>query len=162
MMMSFVFNLLLAFLWAILFQTHDIQGLVIGFLVGFGLLSLFEGGYGRRGSYLFIFLVNLIWQVIVSSVELAWTLVQPTLRVKPGIVAIPLDVTRDFQIAALASAITLTPGTLSVDVGRDEATGRRVLFVHTVFLDDPQALRDQIKGSFERHILEISQGGEEA
>lgn len=158
-MILFALNLLLAFLWAILFRSTDEKTLIIGFLVGYGILAIFNRSYGRRGRYLVIFLVNLVWQVIVSSIELAWTLVQPTLKLSPGIVAIPLDVTHDFQIAALASAITLTPGTLSVDLGRDKTTGQDVLFVHTIFMGDPQKLREQIKGSFERYILEISHEG---
>lgn len=158
-MMLFSLNLLLALLWAVLTRTSDEKTLLIGFLIGYVILAIFNRSYGRRGIYLIIFLVNLIWQVIVSSIELAWTLVQPTLKLSPGIVAIPLDVTNDFQIAALASAITLTPGTLSVDLGCDKTTGQKVLFVHTIFMDDPQKLREQIKGSFERYILEVSQKG---
>ena len=86
-------------------------------------------------------------------------LIQPRLKIAPGIVAIPLDVTTDIEIATLASAITLTPGTLSVDVGRDRVTDQQVLFVHTLFTDDPEQLRREIKNGFERNILEISQGG---
>jgi multicomponent Na+:H+ antiporter subunit E len=159
-MMLFSLNLLLALLWTVLTRTSNEKTLLIGFLIGYAILAIFNRSYGRRGIYLIIFLVNLIWQVIISSVELAWTLVQPTLKLSPGIVAIPLDVTNDFQIATLASAITLTPGTLSVDLGRDKDTGKKVLFVHTIFMGDPQKLREQIKGGFERYILEISQEGE--
>ena len=73
--------------------------------------------------------------------------------------AVPLDVTSDFEIATLASTVTLTPGTLSVDIGRDTQSGQRVLFVHTLFTADPDKLRGRIKDGFERYILEISQGG---
>ena len=155
-MMSFALNLLLAFLWTVLFQNFNVGSLVVGFIIGFGILALLDQSYGRRGIYLAIFLVNLVWQVIVSSIELAWTLVKPNMDLHPGIVAIPLDLTSDFQIATLASAITLTPGTLSVDVGSDRETGERLLFVHTLFLTDPDQLREQIKNGFERHILMIT------
>ena len=111
----------------------------IGFLVAYGLLSIFERRYGRTGLYAARFLVSVLWEVIVSSFELAWVLIQPRLKIAPGIVAVPLDVTTDIEIATLASAITLTPGTLSVDVGRDRKTGEQVLFVHTLFTDDPDS-----------------------
>jgi multicomponent Na+:H+ antiporter subunit E len=159
MLLLFFFNVFLAFLWIILFQSSSLIDFVVGFLVSFGLLSILERRYGRTGLYALGFLMNVLWQVIVSSVEVAWVLIQPRLKIAPGIVAIPLDVTQDFQIATLASAITLTPGTLSVDVGRDTETGGQVLFVHTLFTDDPEGLRRRIKGGFERYILEITEGG---
>ena len=146
-------------LWIILFQSGSLIDFVIGFLVAFGLLSIFERRYGRTGLYAGRFLLSVLWEVTVSSVELAWVLIQPRLKIAPGIVAIPLDVTTDFEIATLASAITLTPGTLSVDLGRDRKTDEQVLFVHTLFTDDPDQLRSEIKNGFERNILEISRGG---
>ncbi len=159
MLLLFFFNVFLAMLWIILFQSSSLIDFVVGFLVAFGLLSIFERRYGRTGLYAVRFLVSVLWEVIVSSVELAWVLIQPRLKIAPGIVAIPLDVTTDIEIATLASAITLTPGTLSVDVGRDKVTDEQVLFVHTLFTDDPEQLRREIKNGFERNILEISQGG---
>ena len=158
MLLLFFFNVFLALLWIILFQSSSLIDFVIGFLVSFGLLSIFERRYGRTGLYALLFLMSLLWQVIVSSVELAWVLIQPRLKIAPGIVAVPLTVTNDFEIATLASAVTLTPGTLSVDIGRDTVTNDQVLFVHTLFTDDPEKLRRQIKGGFERYILEISRG----
>ena len=159
MLLLFFFNVFLALLWIILFQSSSLIDFVVGFLVAYGLLSIFERRYGRTGLYAVRFLVSVLWEVIVSSVELAWVLIQPRLKIAPGIVAIPLDVTTDIEIATLASAITLTPGTLSVDVGRDRVTDEQVLFVHTLFTDDPEQLRREIKNGFERNILEISQGG---
>lgn len=161
MLLFFFFNVFLALLWIILLQSNSLIDFIIGFLVSFGLLAIFEPQYGRRGLYVMRFLLNVLWQVIVSSFELAWVLIQPRLKIAPGIVAVPLDVTKDFQIATLASAITLTPGTLSVDFGRDTETGKNVLFVHTLFTDDPDELRREIKDGFERYILEISQGSAE-
>ena len=69
---------------------------------------------------------------------------------KPGIFAYPLKVDRDFEITLLANLITLTPGTLSVDVSDD----RRLLFVHAIDCSDAdKAVRD-IRDGFERKILE--------
>jgi len=160
MLLFFFFNVFLAMLWIILFQSSSLIDFVVGFLVAFGLLSIFEQRYGRTGLYTLRFLTSVLWEVVVSSFELAWVLIQPRLKIAPGIVAIPLDVTTDIEIATLASAITLTPGTLSVDVGRDRETNDQVLFVHTLFTDDPEQIRREIKNGFERNILEISQGGD--
>ena len=159
MLLLFFFNVFLAMLWIILFQSSNLIDFVIGFLVSFGLLSIFERRYGHIGLVALRFLVSVVWQVIVSNVQVAWILIQPRLKIAPGIVAIQLDVTQDYEIAVLASIITLTPGTLSVDVGRDKVTHNQVLFVHTIFTNDSEKLRRQIKDGFERYILEISRGG---
>ena len=66
-------------------------------------------------------------------------------------VGVPLDATTDAEIALLANLVTLTPGTLSLDVSAD----RRVLYVHGMFVDDPDELRRAVKQGFERRVLEL-------
>ena len=75
----------------------------------------------------------------------------PQQRMRPAIVAIPLDVRRDFEITLLANLITLTPGTLSLDVSSD----KRVLYVHSMYVDDIDAFRREIKNGFERRVKEL-------
>jgi multicomponent Na+:H+ antiporter subunit E len=72
---------------------------------------------------------------------------------RPGVVAIPLDVQTDAEITLLANLITLTPGTLSLDVSTD----RRVLYIHVMYIDndDVEAVRRKIKEGFERRVLEV-------
>ena len=55
----------------------------------------------------------------------------------------------------LASAITLTPGTLSVDLGKDDE-GNNILFVHNLKVGDPEAYRSSVHHGFERMILRIT------
>jgi multicomponent Na+:H+ antiporter subunit E len=71
---------------------------------------------------------------------------------RPGIIAIPLDARTDLEITLLANLITLTPGTLSLDVSAD----RRVLYIHVMYIDndDIEAVRRNIKDGFERRVLE--------
>ncbi len=71
----------------------------------------------------------------------------------PGVVAIPLDVTTDIEITLLACLITLTPGSVSLDLSQD----RRTLFVHAMYIDnqDVEAYRRSVKDGLERRILEL-------
>jgi multicomponent Na+:H+ antiporter subunit E len=70
----------------------------------------------------------------------------------PGVIAVPLDARTDAEITLLANLITLTPGTLSIDVSAD----RKVLYIHTMDLgDDPVRFRREIKEGFERRLLEV-------
>jgi len=72
------------------------------------------------------------------------------MNIKPGIFVYPLTVDRDFEITLLTSLLTLTPGTLSVDVSED----RRLLYVHALDCSDPETMIHDIRHGFERMILE--------
>ena len=107
-----------------------------------------------------LYLVNLMmaltWAAITGSYEVinlifGFALVlKPDMNLKPGIFAYPLKVDRDFEITLLANLITLTPGTLSVDVSDD----RRFLYVHALDCSDPEKTREDIADGFERKIME--------
>ena len=89
-------------------------------------------------------------ELALSAFKVAVLVVQPKMDLKPGIFAFPLRVDRDFEITLLANLITLTPGTLSVDVSDD----RRFLYVHALDCADPQATIRDIANGFEAKILE--------
>ncbi|NJN82510.1 MAG: Na+/H+ antiporter subunit E [Caldilineaceae bacterium] len=128
-----------------------------GFLIGFVAITLFDRAYGRRCYRTTIFLFYVLWEILVSNVSLAIVVLRPRLDLDPGIVGIPLTVTSDIEITVLASVITLTPGTLSVDLVPD-ANGRQVLYVHSLRLGDEEHFRTEIQNGFERMILQISRG----
>lgn len=89
-------------------------------------------------------------QLILSAWRVARIVTRPKLDIAPGILAFPLTVERDVEIALLANMITLTPGTLSVDVSPD----RRTLFVHAIDCSDPDGARREIAEGFERKVQE--------
>ena len=159
----FLLNLVLATFWAAIAQAQTpmefVVDMLIGYAIGFAVLSLFEREYPRRTLRSIGFIIFLIWEVIKSNFILAWYILRPDTRDKlsPAIIAVPLDVDTEIEITILASAITLTPGTLTVDIGYDQE-GRRVLFIHELLLDDADEFRRQIKQGFERRILAISKG----
>ena len=70
---------------------------------------------------------------------------------RPAIIALPLEVQKEGEIMLLANLISLTPGTLSVDVSTDRST----LYIHAMDVDDPDALRQEIRDGFERRILDV-------
>ena len=74
----------------------------------------------------------------------------PKLDLKPGFFAYELQTDRDMEITLLAGLITLTPGTLSVDVSDD----KKYLFIHGVMIDDLMAIRSDIANGFERKVME--------
>lgn len=90
-------------------------------------------------------------EVLLSNASVARSILSPASSLSPGIVAVPLDLTSDAGIATLANLITLTPGTLSLDVSPD----RRTLYVHALHVDDPEAFRREVKEGFERRVKEV-------
>ena len=131
---------------------------LITFLVAYIVLGLFDRGYLRALFWGVIFLLYLLWQIVLSNIILAWLIIQPKPKLDPGIIGVPLSLTTGLEITMLASAITLTPGTISVDLGVD-SEGSNILFVHNLTVQDPEAYRVSVQDGFERMILRISRGG---
>lgn len=152
----FLLNILLALMWAALTGQFTIVNLLAGFALGYLVLWLFRPAarsstYYRKPLLVVRLVLFFFYELIVSSVRVALLLISPRPNLRPGIVAVPLSVQRDSEITLLACLITLTPGTLSLDVSPD----RRVLYVHTIEVDDVEAFRASIKQGFERRIQEV-------
>lgn len=151
-------NVLLALAWAALTGSFGIVDLVFGFAIGalalFFARRQFEGGerYFRRISVTVRFVIYVVWELVLANVKVARTvLFTPSADLRPGIVAVPLDLKSDAEITTLANLITLTPGTLSLDVSDD----RHVLYVHAIEVDDPARFRADTKRGFERAVREV-------
>ncbi|PPJ47314.1 Na+/H+ antiporter subunit E [Rhizobium sp. KAs_5_22] len=154
-MILYAINLLMAIVWAAITGSASLHNLIFGFVLSTLTLGLIREqingtGYIRR----VIRIAALAWLFFVelakSACKVAIMVVSPRLDIKPGIFAFPLTVTRDFEITLLANLITLTPGTLSVDVSDDKKT----LYVHAIDCADPNGARRDIAEGFERKIRE--------
>ncbi len=157
-MKLFQINLLLAGGWCALFGTFDLGTFLGGFLLAFAALSLSSPMYGRTAYFKRVLLAArlgayFLYELTVSSFEVAWEVITPRHKSRPAIVAVPLDIEEPIQITVLANLISLTPGTLSLDVSSDGKT----LYVHDMFVDDPDEARMRIKTGFERLVREAMQ-----
>lgn len=154
-MTPFVINLALAFGWAALFSAFTLPSLATGFAVGYAILWLLsplfgDSRYCRKLVDLIRLTVFFLWELLVSSLQVAWDVLTPMHRSRPGIVAVPIDAKTDLEITTLANLVSLTPGTLSLDLSSDQKT----LYVHAMFVDDPESIRQAIKKGMERRVLE--------
>lgn len=152
---ALLLNILVGLVWYVLQPAASPGSFILGFCVGFVLLAVLHRPYGRRSWATLAFFVFLLIAIVKSSVQVATIILRPELRLDQGIVAIPLTASSDFEIATLATSITLTPGTLSVDTGY-AADGQRVLYVHNLVIGDPEAMRREIKDQFEQRILRFT------
>lgn len=149
-------NFALAVIWMALQTSFSPADFLVGFLFGFVIIALTQramgrGEYGAKAWTLVKFVGFVFWSIIKANIEVAKVVLSPRMDVRPGIVAVPLDVQSNLGITVLANVITLTPGTLSVDVASD----RRTLYIHTINVDDPDAMRQEIKEDFERRVMEL-------
>ncbi len=96
-------------------------------------------------------LLYFLRELLLANAVVARTILSARPSLAPGVVAVPLDLTSDAGIATLANLISLTPGTLSLDVSED----RRTLFVHALHVSDPEAFRREVKEGFERRVKEV-------
>ncbi len=153
-------NLVIAFLLPNFFTVFGgLTDTALAFVLGMAVLSFWDRRYALYLLRTLVYLVYLSWQIILSNIAIAWLVLQIKPKLDPGIVGIPLSVNTDLEVMALATSITLTPGTISVELGRG-VKGRPTLFIHALVVNDPEALRTGIKDSFERRIIGISsQGG---
>lgn len=162
MLMLFLMNLGLAVIWSSFVHLFPPIDFTLGFVVGLGVLGIIYRDYLRRCLRLFIFVPYVLWQILKSNLLLAWITLQPekelNRRLHPEIIAVPLTVSTDLETTLLASIITLTPGTLSMDLGTN-AAGERVLFVHSILTEDSAEFIRSIKKEFEQPILKITRPG---
>ncbi len=159
-------NIVLAITWCLLQEKFTLVEFILGFLYGYGILyalrtvlddkkdqrqTLKTGNYfaitARPFRYFFVFLKELI----KANLEVVKIVLSPELKITPGIIAYRLDVLTDAGITLLANSITLTPGTLSVDLSED----RKTLYVHALHIEDADELEQSIRNSLENYSKEI-------
>ena len=118
------------------------------------LMFLYNPAAFFKSRQIGILILFYLKELVAASLRVAYEVLTPKDHMKPAVVAIPLDAETDLEITLLANFITLTPGTLSIDVSKD----RKTLYVHEVYVEagDIEKVKKQIKGGFEKKILKIT------
>lgn len=155
-MNSFMYNVLLAFVWAFSMGELSLGQLVVGFALGYFVLYatrnlVGSAGYCKHVVMFFRFFGFFLHQLVKTNLRVAYEVLTPTHYMRPGILALPLDAKTDREIMLLANLISLTPGTLSLEVSPD----RKFLFVHSMYIDDIEQEKQNLKQGIERRLLEI-------
>lgn len=102
----------------------------------------------HRYFWFLVYLGVLIWECIKANFDVAYRVLHPKMPIRPGIVKVRLGLKSEFARAMLSNSITLTPGTIAVDIIGDD------LFVHWIYIssEDPEKYSKQIAGRFEKYI----------
>ncbi|MDP1573996.1 MAG: Na+/H+ antiporter subunit E [Coxiellaceae bacterium] len=104
-----------------------------------------------KGILAIQFILIFFYEVIIANFRVAYDVITPGFYAKPGVIAIPLDCKTDFEIMLLAIIISLTPGTLVLDISPD----KKKLYIHAMFIDDKATLIHDVKNNFEMPLLKI-------
>lgn len=155
-MIGAIWNLLLGIAWVLLSGDFSGVNLLVGMVFGYITLVLIEPhldalkGYPARIPRMARFLGFFVKELIQANLRVAFDILTPPWHMKPGVIAFPLAARTEMEITLVANLISLTPGTLSLDVSDD----RKVLYIHAMFLDDEEELRRNLK-EMEHRALEL-------
>ncbi|MFO8154329.1 Na+/H+ antiporter subunit E [Thioalkalivibrio sp.] len=155
-MIALVWNVALMLIWVVLTGAFTGANLVVGFVLGYLILGLALRDRPEFAKYIgkvprFIgFIGYFFWELLVSNLKVAYDVLTPTHHMCPGVIAMPLEARTDGEITIVANLISLTPGTLSLDVSTD----RKVLYIHVMYMGNRDEVIRGIK-SFEARILEV-------
>ncbi len=126
----------LTVVWIVLWESYDLLAVVGGLTVATVLVVALpreaSGFDAFRPLPVLRFLGRYAWQVIEANAIVAWEVITPGEGINEGIIAIPVPGASDPVVLALSNAISLTPGTLLVEIDRDPT----VLYVHVLHLRD--------------------------
>jgi multicomponent Na+:H+ antiporter subunit E len=154
-MRVFLANILLTFVWVALTGEFIYQNFILGFLLSFFVLWI-STAFGRSSRYfnrLFHSVVLIFYffkELIRANLYITFDILTPKFRMKPAIIAVPLSAKTDAEITLLANIITLTPGTLIIDVSDD----KKFIYVHTMYLTTKEEFIKELKEGLERRLLE--------
>ena len=153
---QFLLNILLAIAWMLLTGVVTAENFIEGLIIGYIILWVSKAAFGGTKYFKKIlkaisFFFYFVKELIVANLKVAFDIITPKDYMRPGIVAVPLDAETDMEITLLANLITLTPGTLSLDVSTD----KKVLYIHTLYLDDTEKFKTEIKNGMEKRLLEV-------
>lgn len=159
--MRYLALFILTFLFWLLLTFNLSAGNLVAGVVAAGITALLFSKYffsnvvkfiqPQRYFWLVVYLFIFTWECIKANFDVAYRVLHPSMPIKPGIVSVKMNLQSDFAKTMLANSITMTPGTISVDIADD------ILYVHWIYVSstDPQVYSQKIAGRFEKYIKKI-------
>lgn len=159
--MKYVAMFILSFIfWLLLTFNLTIPNIIVGLAASL-ITAIIFGKYflkdvipflqPQRYFWLIIYLFIFTWECIKANFDVAYRVLHPAMPIKPGIVKVKIGLRTNIARAILANSITMTPGTISVDIIGDE------IYVHWIYVysENPEEYSQKISGRFEKYIKKI-------
>jgi len=146
--------------WLLLTSNLNTQNLVAGVIISMLTTAIFARYFDFeldkllnpvRWFWAIVYIIYFIWECVKANFDVAYRVLHPLMPVKPGILRVKLGLKGSMARTILANSITMTPGTISVDIIDD------TLYVHCIYIGstDPDKYSYRITGKFERLLTKI-------
>jgi multicomponent Na+:H+ antiporter subunit E len=159
--MKYITLFIISFIfWLLLTYNLSFPNIIVGLVVALITMIVFGKGFlkdykkfyqPRRYFWMLVYLFIFIWECIKANIDVAYRVLHPDLPIKPGIVKVKTSLKTDIAKSFLANSITMTPGTITVDIiGND-------FYIHWIYVSsrDPEVYSNVILGRFEKHLKRI-------
>jgi len=128
--------------WILITLPFSLQELVFALIASFAIALIVGDVFLKTGKsvalkgilYFFVYIIVLFWEMLKANFHVAMIVIHPEAPVKPGFVKVKTELKEDSSITVLANSITLTPGTLTVDVFKDKGE----LIIHWIQIETPE------------------------
>lgn len=159
MAMQFILNLFIAALWLLLQDevTPQFSTFLMGFVVGMGILYAMHRFYGTQFYMRRVFsIIKLLWlfnwELFLSSYSVLRQITTPKLNITPGIFTYKTVLKGDWEITALALLLTLTPGSVVMEVSEEGD----IFYIHAMDIEQSKDAVIRSIGKFEQAIMEVT------
>jgi multicomponent Na+:H+ antiporter subunit E len=147
-------------LWFLLTFEFTIPNLIVGsgaslltslLFTRFFVKNIYKLIQPKRYFWFIVYLIVFIWECLKANIDVAYRVLHPAMPIRPGIVKVKTTLKSDLAKMLLANSITMTPGTISVDIIDD------YLYIHWIYIssEDPEVYTNIITGAFEKYIKRI-------
>lgn len=159
------FLILMVAVWLLLTVDFSLANIALGSGVGLvaiavsrrDVLSSLWTSWPKPGAFLLGtvktigLLLFFLWEVLLSNLRITRAVLSPNLDLKPAVVAVDVQSLSERALLVLANFITLTPGTLSLDVSADRST----LYIHAMHIDSADQFRAELYENVRRRVQEV-------
>jgi len=159
MAMQFILNLFIATLWLLLQDevVPQFSTFLMGFIVGIGILYAMHRFYGTQFYLRRVFsIIKLLWlfnwELLLSSYSVLRQITTPKLTITPGIFTYKTALKGDWEITALALLLTLTPGSVVMEVSEEGD----MFYIHAMDIEQSKEAVIRSIGKFEQAIMEVT------
>lgn len=150
-----IHSIMLTLVWLLLngwSYGHLFLGLFLGLVIPIIAYPYVRGHMRVQKPFAMMwYLARLLWDIVVANMDVARRVLMPNKYLKPGWIAYPLSIQEPFPATVLASSISLTPGTVSVEFADDMSC----LYIHVLHLDNEGSLKEFIAKRYETPLKEI-------
>ncbi|ARK31343.1 Na+/H+ antiporter subunit E [Halalkalibacter krulwichiae] len=150
-------NLSIAFLWMFLNDTWNSLSFITGYIIGIAILFVLRRFF-KKTFYLikvlaiFKLFIVFIQELISSSILVIRQVTRPQLNITPGVFTLDTDLKGDWEVTILALLLSLTPGSIVLQVALDEKSFQ----VHAMDIPESRDVVITAKNKFEKAIKEVT------